>query len=475
MSNYLKTLLAMLLNIHRIHWLPTNDFGREKRLGLAAIGVLVFMFFAVVIYRTQKNGEEPDFRLAQIDPSVAKEATGPTPTPRTTPASSKQASPTNSPNALASQGQANPAQNRYAQGNAAGNSGGSANFASAPKPNGFNTPPAGNPSAPQPSSVATDRYGQANDSRYASPPSATDATTSRYAAAPAGPTAMAGDSTPQPPKPTAAFAGDSQPSPYAATAGDSNPLRATTARGDWNTQGVANAPTPALTGTLAPASDATPATVRTDPRVTPTSSNATVASDRYGQAIPSAPGYASAPNSLTTATTAPAPASQGYQAPPSYAPAAKQPAQYQPTALAASPASHQGTGYNPAQPAAAPTTATATASNHHVGASISNHNNVHPVKATATPASVTRPAIGQPAAGSKVHIVREGETLFDIARNELGKASHWAEIYRLNRERIGDDFDYLAPGTQLVLPDLATTATGERQPLTTSRGFPSAR
>ena len=30
--------------------------------------------------------------------------------------------------------------------------------------------------------------------------------------------------------------------------------------------------------------------------------------------------------------------------------------------------------------------------------------------------------------------------------------SRWAEIYELNRDVLGEDFDYLAPGTQLVLP-----------------------
>lgn len=55
-------------------------------------------------------------------------------------------------------------------------------------------------------------------------------------------------------------------------------------------------------------------------------------------------------------------------------------------------------------------------------------------------------------AGSRVYVVEEGDTLFDIARYELGKASRWGEIYDLNRETLGEDFDYLQPGTQLVLP-----------------------
>ena len=48
----------------------------------------------------------------------------------------------------------------------------------------------------------------------------------------------------------------------------------------------------------------------------------------------------------------------------------------------------------------------------------------------------------------------DGEhTLFDIARYELGKATRWAEIYQLNRDQIGADFNHLRPGTQLVLPE----------------------
>lgn len=55
--------------------------------------------------------------------------------------------------------------------------------------------------------------------------------------------------------------------------------------------------------------------------------------------------------------------------------------------------------------------------------------------------------------GGRTYTVAEGDTLFNIARYELGKASRWAEIYDLNRDVLGKDFNYLAPGTQLVLPD----------------------
>jgi nucleoid-associated protein YgaU len=55
-------------------------------------------------------------------------------------------------------------------------------------------------------------------------------------------------------------------------------------------------------------------------------------------------------------------------------------------------------------------------------------------------------------AGGRTYEVQEGDTLFDIARNELGKASRWAEIYDINREALGKDFDYLTPGMVLSLP-----------------------
>lgn len=51
------------------------------------------------------------------------------------------------------------------------------------------------------------------------------------------------------------------------------------------------------------------------------------------------------------------------------------------------------------------------------------------------------------------YIVAEGDTLFDIARTELGRAARWSEIYELNKDQLGEDFDYLSPGTELILPD----------------------
>lgn len=61
------------------------------------------------------------------------------------------------------------------------------------------------------------------------------------------------------------------------------------------------------------------------------------------------------------------------------------------------------------------------------------------------------------------YTVEEGDTLFEIARRELGKSSRWTEIYDINRDQIGEDFDYLHPGTQLVLP---TSSVSTPDPLT---------
>jgi nucleoid-associated protein YgaU len=56
-------------------------------------------------------------------------------------------------------------------------------------------------------------------------------------------------------------------------------------------------------------------------------------------------------------------------------------------------------------------------------------------------------------AGGRTYAVQEGDTLYDIARYELGKAARWVEIYELNRNTLGKDFDYLTPGMQLALPN----------------------
>jgi nucleoid-associated protein YgaU len=78
------------------------------------------------------------------------------------------------------------------------------------------------------------------------------------------------------------------------------------------------------------------------------------------------------------------------------------------------------------------------------------------------------PLRGYPAAslastsgGGRTYVVQEGDTLSSIARNELGKVSRWAEIYQINREALGKDYDYLTPGMRLVLP-IRDSQSGDR-------------
>ena len=67
------------------------------------------------------------------------------------------------------------------------------------------------------------------------------------------------------------------------------------------------------------------------------------------------------------------------------------------------------------------------------------------------------------------YTVAEGDTLFNIARYELGKASRWAEIYDLNREVLGKDFNYLTPGTKLTLPESEKADVIAQPPASTYR------
>ncbi len=79
--------------------------------------------------------------------------------------------------------------------------------------------------------------------------------------------------------------------------------------------------------------------------------------------------------------------------------------------------------------------------------------------------AVTLPSNAAP--GARRYVVQEGDTLYDIARHELGKAHRWAEIYELNRALIGKQFDYLTPGMQLILPDSSSNSGNvtQRPPL----------
>jgi nucleoid-associated protein YgaU len=71
---------------------------------------------------------------------------------------------------------------------------------------------------------------------------------------------------------------------------------------------------------------------------------------------------------------------------------------------------------------------------------------------------------GQQFRSGRTYTVAEGDTLFNIARYELGKASRWVEIYEMNRHVLGKDFNYLTPGIQLALPESEKPDTLTRRP-----------
>ncbi|MDO4583307.1 MAG: LysM peptidoglycan-binding domain-containing protein [Planctomycetia bacterium] len=59
------------------------------------------------------------------------------------------------------------------------------------------------------------------------------------------------------------------------------------------------------------------------------------------------------------------------------------------------------------------------------------------------------------------YVVQDGDTLSDIARRQLGSASRWPEIYRLNRDALNNRFDLLVPGVELVLPPVENHVASE--------------
>ncbi|REK21718.1 MAG: LysM peptidoglycan-binding domain-containing protein [Planctomycetota bacterium] len=59
---------------------------------------------------------------------------------------------------------------------------------------------------------------------------------------------------------------------------------------------------------------------------------------------------------------------------------------------------------------------------------------------------------GAQVGNGRAYEVQDGDTLFDIARYELGDGSRWVEIYQLNQHLLTEDFDYLKPGMTITLP-----------------------
>ena len=54
--------------------------------------------------------------------------------------------------------------------------------------------------------------------------------------------------------------------------------------------------------------------------------------------------------------------------------------------------------------------------------------------------------------GTRAYVVQPGDTIYDIARSELGSATRWTDIYQLNRDTLGRQANSITPGTRLLLP-----------------------
>ncbi len=54
---------------------------------------------------------------------------------------------------------------------------------------------------------------------------------------------------------------------------------------------------------------------------------------------------------------------------------------------------------------------------------------------------------------TKTYTVDSGDNLSAIAKQELGDANRWHEIYELNKDLIGKNPDLIQPGMELKLPD----------------------
>jgi nucleoid-associated protein YgaU len=58
----------------------------------------------------------------------------------------------------------------------------------------------------------------------------------------------------------------------------------------------------------------------------------------------------------------------------------------------------------------------------------------------------------------RTYVVQSGQTLAEIAELTLGRRSRWTELYRLNKDRLGEQFDNPPEGLVLVLPEEAHIA-----------------
>jgi nucleoid-associated protein YgaU len=65
---------------------------------------------------------------------------------------------------------------------------------------------------------------------------------------------------------------------------------------------------------------------------------------------------------------------------------------------------------------------------------------------------VGREQAAKAAAAEKTYTVDSGDSLWAIAKQELGDGNRWREIYEANKETIGKNPDLIHPGMVLKIP-----------------------
>lgn len=73
-------------------------------------------------------------------------------------------------------------------------------------------------------------------------------------------------------------------------------------------------------------------------------------------------------------------------------------------------------------------------------------------KVTTVAAANTKATPVETKKATKTYTVKRGDSLSKIAKNELGKASRWNEIYQLNKSVIGSNPNLIYPGQVYTLP-----------------------
>jgi len=55
--------------------------------------------------------------------------------------------------------------------------------------------------------------------------------------------------------------------------------------------------------------------------------------------------------------------------------------------------------------------------------------------------------------GKRTYKVQPGDSFYRIAKNHLGNANRWKEVYDLNKSLVNNDPTLLKPGQMVILPD----------------------